>query len=288
MTLGSETVTLLLRALDTLNLQMSPAQHALLSADERNAALHQLTVTVEAAAKIAEAVQLDAQRAERTTRGHIGPGNMEWIVLESRRRNAAVEAEEGKAGREEVGKEGDEEAEGSAVVGEGAGTMVEQETKVEPKLESGSEGLGECDVENMAQRTESLRDEWAAAGTMPGQDTESRSESDSVSVSRSVPESEGFVGDLEWMMKQAGIMKEVVGGMLVERLEPEANAQGSDPEMEGLMRDVRKLIDEIGGALREKQRAKGDCSRRWTDCGATLTLRSLCWGVLVSSYEDIW
>ncbi|KAI5837697.1 hypothetical protein DFP73DRAFT_567218 [Morchella snyderi] len=60
MTLGCDTAAVLMSALDLLRHQTSPAQHALLTPDERRSSLHQLTVAVEAAAKLAEVAHVEA------------------------------------------------------------------------------------------------------------------------------------------------------------------------------------------------------------------------------------
>ncbi|KAI5837718.1 hypothetical protein DFP73DRAFT_618461 [Morchella snyderi] len=55
-----ETAALLVLATNALTHQLSPIQHGLVSTDERNIALRQLLVTVEAAAKLAGAAQTEA------------------------------------------------------------------------------------------------------------------------------------------------------------------------------------------------------------------------------------
>ncbi|KAI5837704.1 hypothetical protein DFP73DRAFT_588799 [Morchella snyderi] len=261
MTLGSETAAVLLQAMVTLNLLMSPAQHALHSADERKAALHQLTVTVEAAAKLAETVYLDAQRVQRTARGHVSPETIVKNMIESSCRKAAAEAETAKDVTQVVRKVGVEEAWWSAVVvGERAGTMLNQEAKQERESESEPGHLGEYDVEKLALRIDILRDEEVGVGAVLEQDTVS------ALVSESVPVSEGLGDDdLEEMMEQAEIMMEVLGGMTVGRLDEEAQARGSSPETAGLMRDVRRLVEEVEIAQREKQRVAVDAERAGKD-----------------------
>ncbi|KAH0604940.1 uncharacterized protein H6S33_004922 [Morchella sextelata] len=68
MRLGSETIALLTRTIDTLDHQTSHAQHALLSVEELKCALLQLMATVEAAGKPAEAerVWAEGEKANKT------------------------------------------------------------------------------------------------------------------------------------------------------------------------------------------------------------------------------
>ncbi|KAI5837695.1 hypothetical protein DFP73DRAFT_567211 [Morchella snyderi] len=62
-TTTSLTAAVLMRAMDLLEHETSPAQHALLSPEERKAALQQLMVTVETAAKLADIGHVEATAA---------------------------------------------------------------------------------------------------------------------------------------------------------------------------------------------------------------------------------
>ncbi|KAH8145678.1 uncharacterized protein LAJ45_10318 [Morchella importuna] len=77
MTLSSEIVVLLNHLTNSMNNVTSPGQHAVLSTDERKAAMEHLKASVEVLASLAEAVRIDAASrggavAETTEKGEEG------------------------------------------------------------------------------------------------------------------------------------------------------------------------------------------------------------------------
>ncbi|KAI5837680.1 hypothetical protein DFP73DRAFT_567199 [Morchella snyderi] len=93
---SSLTAAVLMRAMVTLNHQMSPPQHALLCVDERRSALQQLIVTTETAAKLADVAHVEALTAQCKAAGGGGGGGADRTTAETER----LHAESAKIGRE--------------------------------------------------------------------------------------------------------------------------------------------------------------------------------------------
>ncbi|KAI5837290.1 hypothetical protein DFP73DRAFT_601079 [Morchella snyderi] len=74
MTLATDTAAILNNTIASLNNLTSPSGHALLTPQERRSALQQLLTTVEAAAKLADVVHLEALTAYEVTGGGVRGG----------------------------------------------------------------------------------------------------------------------------------------------------------------------------------------------------------------------
>ncbi|KAI5837698.1 hypothetical protein DFP73DRAFT_285632 [Morchella snyderi] len=96
MALGSDIAAVLMSTLDLLRHQTSPAQHTLLTPDERKAALQQLLATVEAATKLADVAYLDAVAVAVAAQRNAGGADAARIMAETER----FKAEAAKIGKE--------------------------------------------------------------------------------------------------------------------------------------------------------------------------------------------
>ncbi|KAI5837700.1 hypothetical protein DFP73DRAFT_635949 [Morchella snyderi] len=152
MTLGCDIAAVLMRALDMLHHQTSPTQYALLTPDERKATLHQLAVTVDTAAKLAEVAHVDAVTAQRALASGTSRPDSGAIIDE-----IAAEIERFKVGFARIGRgeaemvktRAGEEGEEAGKVGEHVEGVVE-ETAGEEGDEAGKVGEN---VEGVVEET---------------------------------------------------------------------------------------------------------------------------------------
>ncbi|KAI5837684.1 hypothetical protein DFP73DRAFT_588786 [Morchella snyderi] len=155
MTLRSETVSLLRRAIDILDHHMSPTQHALHSPDERRSMLLQLTVATEAAAKLADIIHMEAVAV--VAQQNTSDGEAERIRAETERLKA--EAEKIKAETERTRAEGEK-------VGMEAGRSAADAAKISKEVERvvAETERTRAEVEKVVTETQRMRAEAEKVG----------------------------------------------------------------------------------------------------------------------------
>ncbi|KAI5837681.1 hypothetical protein DFP73DRAFT_285572 [Morchella snyderi] len=235
MSLGSETVSLLRRAIDILNHQMSPNQHALLSADDRRSMLQQLTVATEAAGRLADVVHMEAAAvAQQITSG----SDTERIRAETERLKA--EAEKIKAETERT------RAEGEKVGMETQRTAAEGErTKVEV------EKVGK-ELERAAQETEKMKAEALKVGK---------------EVERAMAETERSKAEAEKVGEQVERTVAHTENTKVQVEKVAKEVERAAKEMQSTKAEVVKAREEVERLMAEMERTKGEVEELRSETG---------------------
>ncbi|KAI5837683.1 hypothetical protein DFP73DRAFT_588785 [Morchella snyderi] len=209
MTLSSQTITLLMHAMNVLDNQMSPAQHALLSAGERRSTLLQLKVTTETAAKLADIMHVEAVAlAQQTTAG----AETERIRAETERLKAETEKTSREAEKVVVETERTR-AEAEKVCQElGRSVAVRERIKTEGEEVGKEVRRMKVEVEEVGKEVGRMKMDLEKVGNEVGraaQETEKmRVEVVRVrkDVNRVTAETQGTMAEMEKLSKEAAIL----------------------------------------------------------------------------------